>query len=165
MQSTFAKDSSGSLDDGVPGQESSSVTGVTNLNITSSTNLNTIRQITLTTKTWQQKFAADEKLRNRVLAHAMVLVVAVMAIGLSRLELSWGTISAVRPLKQDITELPIPDNFQDAGRPLTLPSQLSFSQDNVLFREAVPHTIILDRTQPEQQREEHQYRRRVRPVI
>ena len=150
MQSTFAEDSPGSLDDGGSGNNKSSVTDVANLNITSSTNLNTIQQLSLTTKTWHQRIASDERLRNRILAHAIMLIVAVMAIGLSRLELSWGTISAVRPLKQDITELPTPD-VEDAGQPLTLSSQLNFSQNNILFRAAVPNTTILENTQLEEQ--------------
>ena len=152
MQSTFAKDSPGTRDDNiVSGQDNSNTKGVADLSITSSTNLNTIQQISLTTKTWQYKFVHDDKLRNRVLAHAIMLLVAVMAVGLSRLELSWGTISAVRPLKQDISEVPTADNTQNPERPLTLPSQLNFLQNDVLFRAAVPRTTILDRSQPEQQ--------------
>lgn len=97
-----------------------------------------------------QGLKANQKLASRTVIHLTLIAVAVLAIGLSNLELAWGTISAVRPLKYNPVAPSLPEVITKEGAPLMLPAELDNAQDNVLVRAAVPRTIIPDRTQPQQ---------------
>lgn len=102
-------------------------------------------QATQTARQWQHRFATDPGFKTRTLTHATMIMVALLAIGLSQLELPWGSINAIRPIKYEPTE---PEAATDtAEQALTLPTQLNNSSDDVLVRAAVPQTIIPDRTQ------------------
>jgi murein DD-endopeptidase MepM/ murein hydrolase activator NlpD len=84
----------------------------------------------------------------RTWTHGIVILLAIGAILLSNLPLSWGGGRALRPIKsvtaQPTPPVDSPDTAQ-AGTPLTLPGQLSDLQDDVLVAAAVPHTIIPER--------------------
>ncbi len=92
-----------------------------------------------------KKFNADENLKNRLLTHASMLAIALLVIGLSRLSLPWGAINAIRPIKYDLTS---PTAAETQELPFAPPPKLSNLYDGVLMRNAVPRTIIPDRTSP-----------------
>ncbi len=145
MQSSFTQKSPGAIkENALPGQEYNGEKSLAGLNQNASTRLGFLEQTTQTIKSRRQKFANNPGLRNRIITHITMLIVAFMAIGLSRLDLSWGTISAIRPLKYE-TQKP-ETSGAETGNPLTLPGELRNIQDDVLVRSAVPHTIIPDRT-------------------
>lgn len=93
---------------------------------------------------WFKQLSGDDSLRNRTLTHVTMLAVVLLVIGLSRVNLSWGTISAIRPLKYNTFE-PAPPDAEVIEQPFALPSKLRNIDDDVLIRGAVPRTIIPDR--------------------
>ncbi len=79
--------------------------------------------------------------------HIIVMLVAVLAIVLSKMPLSWDVVGAIQPLKPAPAESIVPTDITETGTPLTLPGQLSGAAGDVLVRAAVPHTIIPERAQ------------------
>lgn len=98
--------------------------------------------------TLQKLFVEATPKTRRTVAHVTMLLVATLAVTISRFELSWGTISTVHPLKYDAAteavEAEIVDDF-------ALPTQLDTTQTDVLVRAVVPRTIIPDRTTTQSQ--------------
>jgi LysM repeat protein len=84
---------------------------------------------------------------SRTWTHLLVGLLAVMAIGLSNLPLSWGAGQALRTITAIQSTAPVanPNNTTESGTPLTLPGQLSDLQGDVLVAAAVPHTIVPER--------------------
>jgi murein DD-endopeptidase MepM/ murein hydrolase activator NlpD len=103
-----------------------------------------------TTKHWWRELRQDQAVINRTMAHLIMLVVATLAISLSNLDLAWGTISAVRPLKYKPVEPATTPIIEQVENLLPLPTKLSDNQADVLVRAAVPRTIIPERTRAEQ---------------
>jgi len=131
MQSSFTRQSPGPVDDNRPPQHE-----IVDINLT----------VRHTIQTWQARLSADPHLRNRVITHLTMLLLALAALGLSQLELPWGTINAIHPLKYTVEDDAISAETAEQELALTLPSQLRNIQDDVLVRGAVPRTIIPDRT-------------------
>ena len=112
-------------------------------------NSNSFRQITQNADFLWQKLTGESGLSSRTLAHITMIVVVILAVGVRNLDLSWGTISAVRPLKY-VSAAPIePNVIDEESTSLTLPTELINSQDDILVRGVVPRTIIPDRTRAE----------------
>lgn len=92
---------------------------------------------------------------NRSAAHLVFILLAVLAVSLSKLPLTGHGLRAIRPLKLAPAQSPAPapeeaEEAEDAGTPLSLPATLNTAEeDDVLVRAAVPHTIIPDRSRPE----------------
>lgn len=87
----------------------------------------------------------NQAVLRRTSAHLIVILLAVTAISLSNIQLSWGGIRTLRPLQQAPAQaIPLVPN-QETGAPLTLPAQLSDLQNGILFPAAVPRTIIPER--------------------
>lgn len=99
---------------------------------------------------WQTRLASDELLRNRILTHGTMLLVVLAVIGLGQLDLPWGVITAIKPLKYTVDQPATEADELEQGAPLTLPDQLAETQDGVVVRAAVPRTTILEQTQPDQ---------------
>src|SRR5262245_31659053 len=55
-----------------------------------------------TTKYQFEKFVDNRALANRTLAHLILIILAVLAIGISHLKLAWNSIRAIQPLQQPI---------------------------------------------------------------
>jgi murein DD-endopeptidase MepM/ murein hydrolase activator NlpD len=106
------------------------------------------------TRHWPKKLSGDTALTGRALAHLTMIVVAIMVIVLSNLELSWGTISAIRPLKRATAKPIVEAVTEESGAPLTLPDELNDTRNGVLVRGAVPRIIIPEQTQAEQSKKE-----------
>jgi murein DD-endopeptidase MepM/ murein hydrolase activator NlpD len=85
----------------------------------------------------------NENVRNKALTHVTMVVVALLVIGLSQMDLAWGTINAIHPLKYDTNA--VADTATNT-QPLSLPLELRNIEDDVLVRGAVPRTIIPDRS-------------------
>lgn len=158
MQSSFTKQPAGALHDGgSPAQKADDPSSIGELSLITPTSLTTIKL--LETRFFPGLARAGEKaeflnwgrlsrdsaLLNRTIAHATMIMVAVLVITLSNLHLSWGQIKAIHPLKQEAITLPI-TSPQEENTPLTLPAELINTQDGVLVRAAVPRTIIPDRS-------------------
>lgn len=97
---------------------------------------------------WQNQLAGllrNQPLLRRASAHLIVILLAIGAISLGHIQLSWGGISTLRPLQQAPAQPAAPITNQETGAPLTLPAQISDLQDGILIPIAVPHTIIPER--------------------
>ena len=103
-----------------------------------------------TVKQGLNRLESSQTTANRTVIHLTLILVTVLAIGLSNLELAWGTINTVRPIKYDPVETPASNLATEDNTPLLLPTELGDAQSDVLFRAAVPRTIIPDRSQPQQ---------------
>ena len=134
MQSSYSKEPPTPLD--TPGQAQNTLPNLTRL-------LN-----------WRpvapQKLISDTSFANKAMAHMSMIAVIILAVVLSNLELSWGTISTVRPIKYSHDKSAIPAEPQELVETLSLPSELTDTQTDILVRAAVPRTIIPDRTRPEE---------------
>lgn len=129
-------------------QEISDTPATATFNLASALHLNGLAQFT-------NKLSGENTVTTRTLTHITVIVVAILAVSVSQLELPWGKISAVRPLKYNAGTSTTPQEAPQAASPaLTLPNQLNDTEDDVLVRAAVPRTIIPDRTRAKQAREE-----------
>lgn len=93
-----------------------------------------------------QIFSHNEVLSNRTLPHLTMILIALLAIGVSSLNLPWGEIGAIHPLKRSISDTVQPVVKEDNTPPLTLSGELINNQDGVLFQAAVPRTTIPDRS-------------------
>jgi len=97
-----------------------------------------------------QAFTKNQASTSRTLAHLTMIVVALLAIGLSNLELAWGTITAVKPIKYNPGQLAPEAVVEEETTSIVLPTELSDGPDDVLVRAAVPRTIIPERSRAEQ---------------
>ncbi len=91
-----------------------------------------------------KNFSQNDSLKNQTLTHVTMLVVVLLVIGLSQLDLPWGAINTIRPIKYNTA-----DSSQTGATSeqlLSLPSELHNIDDDVLVRGAVPRTIIPDRS-------------------
>ncbi len=132
------------------------------LNNATATGSNYIEQGIQRAKLWLQELKMNTALASRTVTHITMIVVALLAIGLSNLDLAWGTISAVRPLKYDPAK-PI-DITAAEEPPLSLPDELRDTQDAILVRAAVPRTIIPERTTAQQTQIKTEPEIRIYPV-
>ncbi len=106
-------------------------------------------QLAYTSRNWLEKLSGNEAVISRTTAHLIVILLAILAISLSNMQLRWGSIPALRPLRQTAAQPEATTVTEETGVPLTLPAQLTDLQGDVLIPAAVPHTII-----PERPREE-----------
>jgi murein DD-endopeptidase MepM/ murein hydrolase activator NlpD len=145
MQSSFTKQPGRTLGDGSPAkQEDDGPSHVGSLSLVTSSGLTFFGQKTQVVSLQLGKLTGNPALMSRTLAHTMMLVVALLVIVLSRLDLSWGRIKAIRPLL--LTPVEAPQTItEEQSLPFTLPGELINTQDGVLVRAAVPKTIIPDR--------------------
>ena len=142
MQSSFTKKPPGTLKEGVPpiheysASENAEGIGLPAISHLGSTISNTIKS-----------FSKNEALTSRTVTHVTMALIALLAIGLSRIPVSWGgNITAIHPLRQSANEaVPVAESETNSA-PLILSGQLINNQDGVLFRAAVPRTIIPDRS-------------------
>jgi len=96
----------------------------------------------------------DDSFLMRMSTHVVVVILVFAAIGIGNLDgfkLSWNR--AILPLKQSFATEPDPapqpqPDAQDEVEALVLSDELT-TQDDVVVRAAVPHTIIPDRTKVE----------------
>lgn len=94
-------------------------------------------------------FGDKEELMGRLSAHLTVVLLAILAITLSTVQWSWGSIGTIRPLKQIKVEPAASQVNGEEGVPLTLPATLGSAPDDVFTRAAVPRTIIPERARQE----------------
>lgn len=143
MHSSFTKKPPSGLNDGVlPIQEYDSAENTADVNLPFISNLGSFKQISHLV----QNFSNKEVLSNRTLPHLTMILIALLAIGISSLNSPWGQIGAIHPLKRTVDEPVQPPVEEDNTPPLTLSGQLVNNQDGVLFQAAVPRTIIPDRS-------------------
>lgn len=86
---------------------------------------------------------------SRSSGHIIVILLAVLAISLSNLRLTWGSIRALRPSQPAPAAPPAAANQEETVAPLTLPIQLTDLQNDILIPAAVPRTIIPARAREE----------------
>ncbi len=101
-----------------------------------------------------QQLKNNQASTSKTIAHIAMILVVVFIIALSNLDLAWGSISVVHPIKYNPSE-PITTTAQEEDG-FTLPTEFNINQNSVLFRSAVPRTIIPDRSLPQQQIESGQ---------
>jgi murein DD-endopeptidase MepM/ murein hydrolase activator NlpD len=106
------------------------------------------RQIAQTILIWFKTFINQDPRLSRTSTHLIVVLLVVLAVGLSRIHLSWNN-NVIHPLKQSVAEPRVTIVTEETGVPLTLPTQLNPSVDDVFVRAAVPHTIIPERSKEE----------------
>jgi murein DD-endopeptidase MepM/ murein hydrolase activator NlpD len=98
----------------------------------------------------QRLFGDTSAANNKLVAHIAMIAIIVLAVAVSNLELSWGTISTVRPIKYSPNESTPPARSQETVETLSLLSELTDTQTDILVRAAVPRTIIPNRTRPQE---------------
>jgi murein DD-endopeptidase MepM/ murein hydrolase activator NlpD len=108
-----------------------------------------LRQITQVLSSWLKKLINSDTLLGRTSTHVIVVLLAILAIGLSSARLPWGRVSAIHPLKQPAPQPVATTVIEQKGESLTLPTKLNNLEDDVFVRAAVPHTIIPERTKEE----------------
>jgi len=146
MQSSFSEDSPSTPNDNTPSPtERSDAQNTISVGLATLISPDLFRQITQGAKNLSEKLTGENGLTNRTLAHITMIVVVILAVGVRNLDLPWGTISAVHPLKY-VSSAPGEPNIEEESPSLTLPTELVNSQDDILVRGAVPRTIIPDRT-------------------
>jgi murein DD-endopeptidase MepM/ murein hydrolase activator NlpD len=151
MQTTVSKDTPKRFDDKVSASQGyPQDQRTTFLGLARPFGANAIRNMIGTARQSLIKVAGDDEQASRSLAHMTMIFVAILAIGVGSLELSWGTISAVHPLK-NTTATTETISAEEEFTSLTLPTQLTDSRSDILVRAAVPRTIIPDRTTAEQE--------------
>ncbi len=107
-------------------------------------------QLALNAPHWLRILKGDESLMSRTSTHLILLFLAIIAISLRTVPLSWNEVKAIQPLKYVPEEAPVvPAIETEQNIPLTLPAALNDTEDDVLIRAAVPHTIIPDRSRAE----------------
>jgi murein DD-endopeptidase MepM/ murein hydrolase activator NlpD len=102
-------------------------------------------QIAGTIRYYINNFTTNEALLSRTWAHVTLILLIAMALSIGRMQISWGRISALRPLQQTPANPVAPPANEETGTPLTLTGQLNDFLDDVLVSAAVPHTIIPER--------------------
>jgi murein DD-endopeptidase MepM/ murein hydrolase activator NlpD len=108
-------------------------------------------QLALNVPHWLTILKGNESLMSRTSTHLILLFLAVVAISLRAVPLSWNEVKAIQPLKylpEEAAVIPVTETEQ-RNIPLTLPAALNDTEDDVLIRAAVPHTIIPDRSRAE----------------
>jgi murein DD-endopeptidase MepM/ murein hydrolase activator NlpD len=97
------------------------------------------------------RFIRQDVETGRLSTHLAVIVLIVLALCLSRVDLSWGQTQAIHPLKQPVAAPAATVTAQeDSAPPLALVSaSLQRGSDDVLVRGAAPHTLIPNRTKAE----------------
>ena len=108
-------------------------------------------QLALAVPHWVKIFKGDDSLLSRTSTHLILVLLALLAITLRTIPLSWNEIRVVQSLKNWPAETvvpAVPAVVTERGAPLTLPAKL-IGTDDVLIRAAVPHTIIPDRSRAE----------------
>ena len=108
-------------------------------------------QLALNVPHWLTILKSNESLMSRTSTHLILLFLAVVAISLRAVPLSWNEVKAIQPLKylpEEAAVIPATETEQQ-NIPLTLPTALNDTEDDVLIRAAVPHTIIPDRSRAE----------------
>jgi murein DD-endopeptidase MepM/ murein hydrolase activator NlpD len=109
-------------------------------------------QAALNFPNWWNALMGNQAILSRSYTHLIVILLAILAIAVSNIPLSWGG-KALQPLKLKPGQQAIASpNVSEAEAviPLPLPRLLNSStQDDVLVRAAVPHTIIPDRSRAE----------------
>ncbi|MCB0209652.1 MAG: peptidoglycan DD-metalloendopeptidase family protein [Anaerolineae bacterium] len=142
MQSSFTKKPSGSLNEGVaPLHEYSVSENAGRIRLPAISYLGSTISNTIKT------FSKNEALTSRTVTHVTMALIALLAIGLSRMPVSWGgPIAVIHPLRQAAPEALSVTQPEPNNPPLILSGQLINNQDGVLFRAAVPRTIIPDRS-------------------
>ena len=143
MQSSFTKKSPSGLNDGVlPIHEYGRDDDIGEVSSPLISSLGSIKRLSLSL----QNFSNNEGLSNRTLTHLAMIMIAVVAIVISSLNLTWGQIGAIHPLKRTAGEVVQPTEVEDNTPPLALSGELVNNQDGVLFQAAVPQTTIPDRS-------------------
>ncbi len=95
------------------------------------------------------RLTGNDALFSRSSGHVILILLAVLAISLSNLRLTWGSIRALRPSQQVPAAPAAATNQEDTAAPLTLPIQLTDLQNDILIPAAVPRTIIPERAREE----------------
>ncbi len=95
---------------------------------------------------------ASDDLLNRLSTHVTVVILVLLAVGLSTVQWPWGSVRVIQPLKGSSASVaqPVPTRpAQEQGIPITQPGQLNTTPGDVFSRAAVPHTIIPERARQE----------------
>ena len=106
-------------------------------------------QLALATPHWIRIFKDNEALLSRTSTHLILIFLALLAITVKSIPLSWNEIRAIQPFKYVPEQPAVPAVVAESEAPLTLPTELNETADDVLIRAAVPHTIIPDRSRAE----------------
>ncbi len=106
-------------------------------------------QLVLAAPNFLRIFTSNESLLSRTSTHLILIVLALLAILFRNTSLSWTEIRAIQPFRYVASESTEPATQSESAPLLTLPTQLRTTEDDVLIRAAVPHTIIPDRRRAE----------------
>ena len=106
-------------------------------------------QLVLAAPNFLRIFTSNESLLSRTSTHLILIVLALLAILFRNTSLSWTEIRAIQPFRYVASESTEPAAQSESAPLLTLPTQLRTTEDDVLIRAAVPHTIIPDRRRAE----------------
>lgn len=117
-------------------------------NIISSPNL-TLTRLAGQAQSGLSRLTRNEALFSRSSGHIILILLAIAAISLSNLRLSWGSIRALRPSQLIPAAPAAPASQEETAAPLTLPIQLTDLQNDILIPAAVPRTIIPERAREE----------------
>lgn len=107
-----------------------------------------LKQLVQTGPRQLKQFAGNESLSSRALAHLVVILLIVLAIGLSKAGWSWSA-TVIRPLKRDAAIPAEAPAIEQKAAPLIFSDQLNNFQTDIILPAAVPHTIIPERAREE----------------
>ena len=94
-------------------------------------------QLALNVPHWLTILKGNESLMSRTSTHLILLFLAVVAISLRTVPLSWNEVKAIQPLKYLPEEAAaVPATELEQNIPLTLPAALTDTEDDVLIRAA-----------------------------
>jgi hypothetical protein len=101
---------------------------------------------------WLTRLSLDTNLKNRLLTHGPMALVALIVIGLSQYNLPWGNFHGIQPLRLTTEKeqaLPLPQpRPTELQHALTLSDELQNTLNNIVQRNPVLRTVIPDRTAP-----------------
>lgn len=140
MQSSFTKKPVQVLGESGP-NEYSEPSDLRSLNV-----LGLLPELTLPMQlTPLRSLLASDVSQSRLLTHLSMVALALTAIALSQWGLAWGSIRAIRPLKQSTDQAGEVIPLQDVILPLTLSGKLNNTQNGVFMQVPVPRTLVAHR--------------------
>lgn len=107
-----------------------------------------LKRVALTVGQRLKTYLGSGTTLNQFSTHLVVMILVITAISLRNVLWIPNQTSRIQPLKLAPVQ-PTAPIVVEAGQPLTLPDQIDDLQDDILIREAIPRTIIPDRTPEE----------------
>jgi murein DD-endopeptidase MepM/ murein hydrolase activator NlpD len=156
MHSSYTNQPQGALNNSpVSGQEYDDPDRRSGLNLIQSAGFISLGQARQAAKYRLAQLQENKAVIAQRLPHITMIMVVSLVVVLGNLNISWGRIGAIQPLKRAAGEtLQAAVVSEETNPPLSLPTQLNEAANYILVRAAVPRTIIPDRTLPSKNRNE-----------